>query len=313
KLFIKLKFIQIFSAVSLLEARIRACSPNNGVLVASTTDAYRLEILTSAYFLSNIKIARLTNAPNERPNIQYPNTPTDIGTLEATIGNSFNAAIPQPVAVPYSVMLPLNFIQQLTFPFRLDITSAAIAHVDTAAAAASAAATTIFNIASSATATAANITTHTAIPQHTTSTPAATTATATATATFDPYVAEQIAATTTTSQLLQERHELQQQVMQQLKVSNCNMDDTTIDYEQNKNKELEDDSKSHKEVKIEVFTEDEDDYGVEEDAVCAVNQNDNRNSWEMECNKSLSENTNMAMNHSSYDGAAVCISCSDDF
>ncbi|KAK6109072.1 hypothetical protein QQG55_34525 [Brugia pahangi] len=261
---IELKAFDIEGAISLLEARIRACSPNNGVLVASTTDAYRLEILTSAYFLSNIKIAKLTNAPNERPNIQYPNTPTDVGTLEATI----------------------------------DITSAAIAHVDTAAAA-----TTIFNIASSATA-AANITTHTAIPQHTTSTPAATTATATATATFDPYVAEQIAATTTTSQLLQEQHELQQQVMQQLKVSNCNMDDTTIDYEQNKNKELEDDSKSHKEVKVEVFTEDEDDYGVEEDAVCAVNQNDNRNSWEMECNKSLNENTNMAMNHSSYDGAA---------
>uniref|UniRef100_A0A1I8EUX0 C3H1-type domain-containing protein n=1 Tax=Wuchereria bancrofti TaxID=6293 RepID=A0A1I8EUX0_WUCBA len=142
-------------AVSLLEARIRACSPNNGVLVTSTTDAYRLEILTSAHFLSNIKIARLTNASNGRPNIQYPNTSTDIGTLEATI-------------------------------------------------------------------------------------------------------------------------------------------------------EIEDDSKSHKEVKIEVFTEDEDDYGVEEDDVCALNQNDNRNSWEMECNKSLNENTNMAMNHASYDGAANC-------
>ncbi|EJW80800.1 hypothetical protein WUBG_08292, partial [Wuchereria bancrofti] len=259
-------------AVSLLEARIRACSPNNGVLVTSTTDAYRLEILTSAHFLSNIKIARLTNASNGRPNIQYPNTSTDIGTLEATIGNSFNAAIPQPLAVPYSVMLPLNFIQQLAFPLRLDITSAAIAHVDTAAAAAAAAAaTTIFNIASAATA-AANITTHTAIPQHTTSTAAAA-ATATATATFDPYVAEQIAAATATSQLLQEQHELQQQVMQQLKVNDCNMNDTIIGYEQNKNKEIEDDSKSHKEVKIEVFTEDEDDYGVEEDDVCALNQN----------------------------------------
>lgn len=150
-----------------------------------------------------------------RPNIPYSNASTDIATLEATIGNNLNAAT-SPLTVPYPIMPPLSFMQQLAFPFPLDITSAAIAHPDTSAAAAVAAATAaIFNIAA-----AANVTTHTAMLRHTTPTAA-----------FDPYAAAQMAAAA--SQLLQEQHELQQQVMQQLQANNCNLNNTINGYHQN--------------------------------------------------------------------------------
>ncbi|EFO18701.2 hypothetical protein LOAG_09794 [Loa loa] len=278
--------MQIFSAISLLEARIRACSPNNGVLVASTTDVCRLEILANAHFLSSIKIAKLIKATNgKEPSIPYPNASTDIATLQATIGNSLNAAT-SPLTVPYPVISPLTFMQQLAFPFRFDITSATVAHSDTSAAAAAAAAA-VYNIAA-----AANVTTHTAMLQH-----------ATPTATFDPYVATQMAAAA--SQLLQEQHQFQQQIAQQLQVNNCNVNNTINGYHQNQSNEVEEDSKSHKEVKIEVFSEDEDDYGGEENDICVLNENGNRDSWEMECSKNLNENTNLIMDHQSYGGAAT--------
>lgn len=61
----KIRTFYTFSAISLFEARIRAFSPNN-VSVASTTDVCRLEILANAHFLSNIKIAKLIEASNEK-------------------------------------------------------------------------------------------------------------------------------------------------------------------------------------------------------------------------------------------------------
>ncbi|CAG9541055.1 unnamed protein product [Cercopithifilaria johnstoni] len=271
-------------AISLFEARIRACSPNNGIPVASTTDVCRLEILANAHFLSNIKIAKLIKASNEKePNIPYSNAPTDMATLEATIGNNLNTAT-SPLTVPYPMMSSLNFMQQLAFPFRLDITPPAITHhpdTSTAAAAAAAAAAAVFNIAA-----AANATTHAAMLQH-----------LAPTTTFDPYAAAQMAVAT--SQLVQEQHEIQQ-VMQQLQANNCNLNDTVNGYQQNENNEVEEDSKSQKEAKIEVFSEDEDDYGDEEDNVCVFKENGDKNSWGLECNKSLDEKTNHAMDHQSY-------------
>ncbi|MCP9260688.1 hypothetical protein DINM_004070 [Dirofilaria immitis] len=260
-------------------ARVRACSPNNGVPVASATDVCRLEILTNVDFLSNIKIAKLTKAINEKEsNIPYPNASADITTLEATIGNNLNTATPS--LTPYPVMPPLN------------ITSATVAHSDTVAPAATAA---VFNIAAAAAAAAANITTHTAMLQH-----------PTPTTNFHPYAAVQMAAAA--SQFLQQQHQFQQQqIIQQMQANNCNLNDTVNEYHQNENEnnELDEDSKSHKEVKIEVFSEDEDDYGDNEDDICALKESDNKNNWELECNKSVDENTDLDMDHQSYNDATT--------
>ncbi|VDM99167.1 unnamed protein product, partial [Onchocerca ochengi] len=57
--------------------------------------------------------------------------------------------------------------------------------------------------------------------------------------------------------------------------------------------DLEEDSNSHKEVKIEVFSEDENDYDDNGDDNYALKETDNKNNWELECNKSLDENTNL--------------------
>ncbi|VBB33677.1 unnamed protein product [Acanthocheilonema viteae] len=267
-------------AISLFKARIRACSPNSGAPIPSTSDACRLEILANAHFLSNIKIAKLTKISNEKePNIQYSNASTDIATLEAAIGNNLNATS-SPSTVPYPVTSQLNFMQQLAFPFRLDITSPAITPDTSAVAAAAAAAAAVFNIAA-----AANVTTHASMLQH-----------ATPTITFDPYTTAQVAAAAT--QLLQEQHEFQQ-VMQQLKVNNCNSNDTINGYHQNESNVVEEDSKSHKEAKIEVFSEDEDDYSDGED-VCAFKKNGEKNSWGMEGSKNLDENTNFTFDATEY-------------
>ncbi|VDN04753.1 unnamed protein product, partial [Onchocerca ochengi] len=125
-------------------------------------------------------------------------------------------------------MPSLNLMQQLAFPLRLDITSAAIAHSNTSTSPTPAA---IFNIAA-----AANITTHTAaMLQHAT----------TPTTAFHPYAAVQMAvaaataATTTVataaspSQFLQQQQ--QQQIIQQIQANNCNLNDTTNEYHQNDN------------------------------------------------------------------------------
>ncbi|VDK85802.1 unnamed protein product [Litomosoides sigmodontis] len=262
-------------AISLFEARIRAFFPNNGVSVASTTDVCRLEILTNAHFLSDIKIAKLVDASNEKEsNALHSNGSTDMATFD----NSPNT-VPSTLTVPYPVMSPFNLMQQLALPFCLDIT-----HQPDASAAAAAAAAAVFNIAA-----AANFATQTALLQH-------------PTAALDPFAAAQVAATA--SQLLQERHE---QVVQQLQVNNSDLNVTSNGYQRNESNNVAEDLKSQKEAKIEVFSEDENDYGGEEDDNFAFKANGDKNICGLESNEGFAEATNVAMDrhHQSYDQEAA--------
>lgn len=51
----------------------------------------------------------------------------------------------------------------------------------------------------------------------------------------------------------------------------------------------EDDSKSHKEAKIEVFSEDEEDYNVDEDEIVAAKENEEKNGWNAEATKTVND------------------------
>ncbi|VDP25420.1 unnamed protein product, partial [Onchocerca flexuosa] len=72
----------------------------------------------------------------------------------------------------------------------------------------------------------------------------------------------------------QQQQQQQQQIIQQIQANNCNLNDTTNGYHQdmNESNELDEDSNSHKEVKIEVFSEDENDYDDNGDDNYAVKE-----------------------------------------
>lgn len=272
---LELKANDVENAVSLLEARIRA---HTGSTAASAVGPCRLQMLSSPNFLCNIRIPRINGEDNEtETNVRYSNALTDVASGESGINS--NTALPY---TPYTIA-PLGLIQQLAVPFRLDAASAAALNIATA---------------------------NVALLQH-----------AAAATAFYPYstiplaaAAAAAAAASAASQIMQQQLQLHQQLqlqhqlqLQQQQINEQRLEQLqTVKHEEqsdynvvnsvSENKSppteketIEEDMKSHREAKIEVFTEDENDYDAGDDDIIEQHEDSIKNDWQSNKNKSMNE------------------------
>uniref|UniRef100_A0A0M3I7Y3 C3H1-type domain-containing protein n=1 Tax=Ascaris lumbricoides TaxID=6252 RepID=A0A0M3I7Y3_ASCLU len=288
------------SAISLLTARLRARSPTSGAVLE--TGPYRLELLPSANFLASINISKLIC---ERQFKSKNNGTHSTASLDTGLASGVGPTLAPPYPLP-----PLNLIQQFAFPYRLDISSPpsvgasqnaihmphsipqSSTNLPNAAAAAA------FNVM------AASANAHAAAMLH-------------QAATLHPYAAAQMAAAAAAAQMLQQQHptdsasnqlhHLEQQsavVVPTTKNANdvqkeaarndgvgtsvCSEKLTSPMSTTKKVGMEEEDTRSHREAKIEVFSEDEEDYDIGE--IIESQVTDEKTSWENNSGKAINDN-----------------------
>ncbi|VDN07530.1 unnamed protein product [Thelazia callipaeda] len=237
------------AALSLLEARLRAFAPDVGV----PAGACRLQLLDGAFFLSDIKIAEIVKESDKNNStLPYSNTQaSNLTSLEvansSTVASGIPAAALSPMATleqiasmpaaSYQMLPEVNFMQALTFPFGINITS----NTNTRPA-------STFDFSNVADANVTRTAHSTATPPNNPSLPS--------------YNAMQI--NSTSEQFFQPHQLLEQYPLGQHIAISANRTISAY-HSDNQVNETGEDLKSQREAKIELFSEDENDYGDEEE------------------------------------------------